>query len=272
LTMELRGIRDVLDAEAEVRRRGEGAVIVSVVGSAVPSIRPGVRLVVREDGRVAGAMPPAVASRLSSDALERLRSNRPGMGSYLYEDGELRPSRVGQGDFHVFFEVLARPPELIVAGAGHIAVPLARLGSLLDFQVTVLDDRAEYASPERFPDAHRLLVGPYAQSLSSLDIHAGSYIVLVTRGHVHDQACLDMVIDGPAAYIGMIGSKRRVRTVLEGMRARHGAIERHVYAPIGLDIGARTPAEIAVAIMAEIIGVRRGHEGAASLSRGRERA
>jgi xanthine dehydrogenase accessory factor len=270
MTRELRGIADVLEAEAEVRQREEAAVIVSIVGSALPSVGLGTRLVVHEDGRAEGSMPSFATARLIPDALDRLQSGRSGTTSYLHDGGGLTPCRAGQGDLDAFFEVLARPAELVIVGAGHIAVPLARLGSLLGFHVTVLDDRPEYASTERFPDAHRIVVGPYAQSLSSLDIHARSYIVLVTRGHVHDAACLEMVIGGPAAYIGMIGSKRRVRTVLETMKSRQGDPGRHVHAPIGLDIGAQSPTEIAVAIMAEIIAVRRGRE-VASLSERRAR-
>jgi xanthine dehydrogenase accessory factor len=151
----------------------------------------------------------------------------------------------------------------VIVGAGHIALPLARIAKLADYEVVVLDDRAEYASAERFPDVDSLLIGPYASTLATVPIDPYTCIVLVTRGHVHDQASLETVIESPAAYIGMIGSKRRVRTVLRhlGEKGVDSELLARIHAPIGLDIGARTPAEIAVAIMAEIIQSVRGGTG-----------
>ncbi len=169
------------------------------------------------------------------------------------------------GEVKVFVEVQVQPPHLIVVGAGHIAVPLASIASTCDFAVTVLDDRPQYAHPARFPTATRVIAGAFREELGKLRATAGfdrhTYIVLVTRGHQHDVDCLLEVMDDPLAYIGMIGSKRRIRAVFELLEKERGiASERfdHVFAPIGLDIGARTPAEIAVCIMAEIINVMRG--------------
>jgi xanthine dehydrogenase accessory factor len=168
------------------------------------------------------------------------------------------------GDVDVFFDVVARPPSLIIVGAGHIAVPLARLGAMMDFRVTVLDDRPAFATRERFPDAAALVVGTYGETLRALDTGPDSYVVLVTRGHVHDQACLEVMLSRPAAYLGMIGSRTRVRTVMRHLAEQGYRLERlrAVHAPIGLDLGARTPAEIALSIMAEIVSVRRGGTGA----------
>jgi xanthine dehydrogenase accessory factor len=161
----------------------------------------------------------------------------------------------------VFVEVQRRPPVLLIVGAGHIALPLAQLGSLCAFSVTVLDDRTQYATRERFPTADRVIAAPFRKTIQELPIDKDTYIVLVTRGHQHDIDCLLEVIDGPAAYIGMIGSKRRVRAVFELLERERGmdpAKFARVYSPIGLDIGAETPAEIAVCIMAEIIKVYHG--------------
>jgi xanthine dehydrogenase accessory factor len=130
--------------------------------------------------------------------------------------------------------------------------------------VTVLDDRPQYAHPARFPTAKQVIAGPFRPELAALrdkmafDKH--TYIVLVTRGHQHDVDCLVEVLDDPLAYIGMIGSQRRIRAVFELLESEQGiAPEKfdRVYAPVGLSIGARTPAEIAVCIMAEIINVMR---------------
>lgn len=165
----------------------------------------------------------------------------------------------------VFVEVQRRPPHLIVVGAGHIAVPLASIAKTCEFQVTVLDDRPQYAHPARFPTADQVVAGDFQEELDNLrqgkeTFDDDTYIVLVTRGHQHDVACLLEVLDDPLAYIGMIGSQRRIRAVFELLESEQGIPSQkfdRVHAPIGIDIGAITPAEIAVCIMAEIINVMR---------------
>jgi xanthine dehydrogenase accessory factor len=168
------------------------------------------------------------------------------------------------GEVKIFVEVQVQPSQLIIVGAGHIAVPLASIAASCDFAVTVLDDRPQYAHPARFPTAHQVIAGPFRAELAALRGKMGfdknTYIVMVTRGHQHDVECLVEVLDDPLAYIGMIGSQRRIRAVFELLENEQGiAPEKfdRVYAPVGLDIGARTPAEIAVCIMAEIINVMR---------------
>ena len=161
----------------------------------------------------------------------------------------------------VFIEAQGRPPTLLIVGAGHIALPLAHLGKMTDFEVVVLDDRPSFANTERFPMADRVLAQPFRETLRDWPVDQDTYIVLVTRGHSHDVDCLLEVLDSPARYIGMIGSRRRIRAVFELLEKEQGIdrakLER-VYSPVGLDIGAQTPAEIAVSIMAEVINVRRG--------------
>ena len=174
----------------------------------------------------------------------------------------------------LFVEVQVQPPHLIIVGAGHIAVPLASVAKINDFQVTVLDDRPQYAHPARFPTADRVIAGDFREEINNLrpdderaettgakrpfDNH--TYMVLVTRGHQYDIDSLLEVLGDPLAYIGMIGSQRRIRAVFELLEKEEGIPPEkfdRVYAPIGIDIGARTPAEIAVCIMAEIINVYR---------------
>ncbi len=161
----------------------------------------------------------------------------------------------------VFVEVQFRPPHLFIVGAGHIAVPLADLASLCDFTVTVIDDRLQFANRERFPKADKVIAEDIQKTVRDTAMDEDSFVVLVTRGHSLDVTCLLEIIDRPLAYIGMIGSRRRVNAVFD-LLDREGGIPREklnrVYSPIGLPIGGRTPAEIAVSIMAEIINVRRG--------------
>jgi xanthine dehydrogenase accessory factor len=176
-------------------------------------------------------------------------------------DRPLNTSRGPASDIAVFVEVQRRAPELIIVGGGHIAVPLAQLGSLCDFAVTVLDDRPAFVTRERFPTAAQLLAAPLRETVRDLPMDADTFIVLVTRGHSHDVECLLEVLDRPVAYIGMIGSQRRVDAVFQLLAEEQGidpAKFDRVHAPIGIAIGAHTPAEIAVCIMAEIINVFRG--------------
>jgi xanthine dehydrogenase accessory factor len=155
-----------------------------------------------------------------------------------------------------------------VVGAGHIAETLVQIAKVLDFYVTVIDDRLLYANRERFPAADEVLVGDMAQLLKEMTLTPSCYIVLITRGHAYDEPCLREIIHSQAKYIGMIGSKRRIKACFQRFRDEEKIAEEvieRVYAPIGLDIATETPAEIALSIMAEVIKVRRGGK-AASLS------
>ncbi len=174
----------------------------------------------------------------------------------------------------VFIDVQRRAPELIVVGGGHIAVPLAQMASLCEFSVTVLDDRPSFASRERFPTAQKVIAAPLRETVRALPIDSDTFIVLVTRGHSHDVECLLEVLDRPAAYIGMIGSQRRVNAVFELLADEQGidpAKFDRVYAPIGVAIGALTPAEIAISILAELINVLRVGPAASISDKRRER-
>jgi xanthine dehydrogenase accessory factor len=163
------------------------------------------------------------------------------------------------GEAAVFLEVVSPPEELVIVGAGHIAVPLARMAKVLDFEVTVIDDRSAFANRARFPEADRIIAADIGKTVADLAVGPTTYLVLITRGHTLDHAALMQVIHKPVAYIGMIGSQRRVRAVFDQLRAMGVAEERiqRVYAPIGLRIGAETPAEIATSILAELVAVRR---------------
>jgi xanthine dehydrogenase accessory factor len=165
----------------------------------------------------------------------------------------------------VYLEPHRPSPELVIVGAGHIARPLCAVGALLGFRVTVLDDRPEFATRERFPEAAEVLRADFSDPFRGVAIHEGTHLVLVTRGHKYDFEALRDVLHRPQApaYVGMVGSRRRVRAALEQL-VREGIPRERlaaVHAPIGLDVGAETPEEIAVSIAAEIVLVRRGGTG-----------
>jgi xanthine dehydrogenase accessory factor len=171
------------------------------------------------------------------------------------------PLKGTDGKAEVFFEVITAMRKVIIVGAGHLAIPMVQFAKILGFHITVLDDRVLYANRERFPDADEVLVGNMAETLRSIEITPQTYIVLITRGHEFDEPCLREVIHSPAKYIGMIGSKRRVKACFIRFRDEEGIPEellKRVHAPIGLDIKAESPEEIAVSIIAEMVKVRRG--------------
>ncbi|GAC1443568.1 MAG: XdhC/CoxI family protein [Chloroflexota bacterium] len=258
---EITNLGEVLPLALRARSTGTGIVIAVIVADAFGlGAAAGSRMVVDELGQQSGSFHPLVDATVAADALEALTRKRSTLRSYQVELEKVVSAGMQGGNVDIFFEVLYRPPRLVVVGGGHIAVPLARMGKILDFDVTVIDDRDEYASKLRFPDADHIFIGPYRETLAKVPIDSDTYIVLVTRGHVHDSACLEQVLTSTSPYIGMIGSKRRVRTV-ETTLLRRGhprdAMSR-LFAPIGLPIASETPAEIAVSIMAEIVNVRRG--------------
>jgi xanthine dehydrogenase accessory factor len=161
----------------------------------------------------------------------------------------------------VFLEVIPAIQKAIIIGAGHLAIPLVKFAKILGFHITVLDDRVIYANRERFPDVDEVLVGDMAETLRGMEITPQTYIILITRGHQFDEPCLRAIIHRPAKYIGMIGSKRRIKACFIRFRDEDKIPEellKRVYAPIGLDINAESPEEIALAIIAEMVKVRRG--------------
>lgn len=154
-----------------------------------------------------------------------------------------------------FTEQFAPQPRLIIFGAGHVAQPTAHIAAMTGFNVIVLDDRPEFANKERFPESNTMVLPGFGQSFADLHITPQCYIVIMTRGHLHDKTVLEQALQTPATYIGMIGSKRKRDTLYERMRSEgvtNEAIAR-CHCPIGLEIGGQTPEEIAVSIMAEVI-------------------
>ncbi len=170
--------------------------------------------------------------------------------------------RVHEADRIEEYRVLVEAePKLIIAGAGHVGAALARLCVDLEFDVTVVDDRPTLVSTQRLPPPVRPLVGDIEQTLRQLPIDRNTYVVIVTRGHAHDEAALHAVIDSAAKYVGMIGSGRKIKAVFDDLAKRGVSRERldRVHAPIGLAINSITVPEIAVSIAAELISVRREH-------------
>jgi len=265
---------DISEALARAATEGQALAIVSLVMSRgeVPSELK--RLLVAEEGMTVGGtlgdrelneIAARYARRLmTDDRQEIVTSSVSEMMAALADELETIPPPALTADLRLLIEISRPPLELVVCGGGHVGRAVAIAGRMLDFVVTVIDDRAEFVARDRFPDPTiRLVADDFTRALQSLKITPATHIVIVTRGHRHDEICLQEVIDKPARYLGMIGSRRRTTTIREHLRREGVAAEllRRVHAPIGLDIGAQTPEEIAIAILAEIVLVRRGGEG-----------
>ena len=253
---------EVLAAQAA----GPPAVLATVVQAPGASIALGAKLLLRRDGSTLGSLGGgALEAAVIADAADAFRRHSVESMFYAPDGSRLRRSQVeGKLAYQVMLELHEPPATLVIVGGGHIGKALATIGDLCGFSVVVVDDRPDYANQERFPEAGRVVCGDFADVLRGLPIDSNTYVVTVTRGHKHDEESLRQVVRrGGAAYVGMIGSKRRVAAVLQHLI--DGGLDpeavRRVHTPIGLDIGAETPEEIAVAIMAEVIQVRRGGSG-----------
>lgn len=172
------------------------------------------------------------------------------------------------GELPAYVDQIEPAPRLVIAGAGHVGQALADMAATLGFEVTVIDDRADCASAERFPRATHRVVADIEAQLRRWPIDSRTYVVIVTRGHRHDGAALGAVLHSPAKYIGLIGSKRKVMTIFGDLLAQGASIDAlcRVHAPVGLEIGAVTVPEIALSIATELVAVRRSRDGAPASS------
>lgn len=225
------------------------------------AVQQGARLLVERSGDRLGSLGSSELDELVAAFAPGAFSDRFAGTLYVHED-TLR-ERAAPGATSIYIEVIAAKPVFIVVGAGHIGRTLAKLADLLDFHVVVIDDREEFASEERLPEADEVICDDFAAALDRYAIDEQTTIVLVTRGHKQDEESLRHCLGRGAGYLGMIGSKRRTATVLQHLRDEGCAPEdlERVRTPIGLNIGAETPEEIAVSIVAEVIMLRRGGTG-----------
>ena len=236
---------------AGLLERGDAAVVITVArGGTV-----GAKLLLDEAGNAVGSLG---AAELDSLVV-------PQVAAFLQSRDETRLVRV-KDDIDLLFERLQPSPRLVVCGAGHVGASLAKLGAFLGYETTLIDDRADFLQRDRFAnEAIELVVASDWGSAvrEVIGNGRGVSVAVVTRGHSEDEQCLRAVIDIEVDYVGMIGSKRRTKIVLERLRENGVDEERlaQVHAPVGLDIGAVTPEEVALAILAEIVAVRRGGKG-----------
>ena len=253
---------DIFEEIGRVKRAGRRAALATIVNAqgSIPSVLAA-KMLVHEDGAILGTIGGGcVESDVRTAAMQVMRDEKPRTFSFHLNQ---RPNEdvglVCGGSLQVFIEPVIPSPQLYIFGAGHVGLNVHRFATLAGFETIIVDDRDLYANRERFPDAHEVHSGEMDQLLSTLAPGNGSYIVIVTRGHVHDLSVLRRALDTPARYIGLIGSARKILEIYKQLEAEGYSKARfeQVFAPIGLDIGAVTPEEIAVSIVAELIAVRR---------------
>ncbi len=249
---------------AEALRAGERLCLATVVRTEGSTPRnPGAQMLVWDSGRTLGTVGGgSLEANVVRDAQAALAAGHSVLQEYSLRGEEPVALGVCGGRAQVFLHVLEPPETVLVVGAGHVAQPLAQMAALAGFRVLVVDDRAEFLSGERFPAAETRLV-PFPELRSSVPLDRHTYVVIVTRSHEHDEEALQQLLDQPVAYLGVIGSRTKVRHMFQRLhQAGYGKEQlARVRAPIGLEIGAETPAEIAVSIVAELIQSRRGGSG-----------
>ena len=228
--------------------------------------RAGAKMLVYADGRTVGTIGGGCYENDAfGKAREAIASGRPAFVHYeLNDDFAQENGLVCGGRMDVHIDPLSPSPQLYVIGAGHVGWHLARAAADAGFQIHVVDDREKFANVERFPGAD-VVVQPIPEWLGTADIPASAYVVVVTRGHTHDLDAMRLLAPRQLKYLGLIGSRAKVVRIFDMLRAEGmpaDSLER-VHAPIGLEIGAVTPAEIAISILAELIAARRGADSSA---------
>lgn len=246
-------------------RQGERVVVATVVktvGAAPCGV--GAKMLIRADSTTSGSFAgPTTNGKVVQAALQAMRDGHPSL-THIHIDAD-QGEAVGScgATLEVFFEVLRPEPRLIIAGAGYVAQSLARMATTLDFRIVVVDDRRDLADPQVFSDTVQLTFGDIPQTIRELEPDEASWIVIVTRGHHLDKDALRAALETRAAYIGMIGSPSKVKHIFKDLLKEGVARERlaQVHAPIGLDLGAETPDEIALSIAAEMVMLRKRASG-----------
>ena len=230
---------------------GDAVSLATVVNVREGGDNLGAKLLLRLDGSITGSLGSPELDRQAVEVAQRVA-----------EIGNTESFSTGTG-FEVFVEGFTTPPTLVMVGGGHVGKATADLAHSMGYRVYVVDDRPEFANEERFPDIEQTVVTPYETWANQLEINVNSFVVVATRGHRFDDMALESALTSKARYIGLLGSRRKNMMIYRRLLAEGTPVDRlrQVHAPIGLDIGALTPEELAVSIMSEIIMVRRGGKG-----------
>jgi xanthine dehydrogenase accessory factor len=262
--------REVFRAVADALERGEAAALVTIVSTtgSTPQ-RVGAKMLVYADGRIVGTIGGGCYENDAFwKAREAIKTRRPEVVHYeLSDDFAQESGLICGGQMDVYIEPIEPSPELYVIGAGHVGLHLARLAAEVGFRVHIVDDREKFANAERFPTAAEIVVDDIPAWIDRANLPPHAYAVIVTRGHTNDLEALRALAPRELRYLGLIGSRAKVARIYEALVADRMPAEalQRVHAPIGLDIGAVTPQEIAVSILAELIAVKHGKQHPAAM-------
>jgi xanthine dehydrogenase accessory factor len=246
-------------------RSGRTVAVATIVASRGSTPRKvGAKMIVQPDGAIDFTLGGgAFEALVIEDAKEAIRSGEPAIKCYRFLPvGENATGMTCGGDVEVFLDIVRRAPRLVIFGGGHVALPLAKLARSVGFRVAVIDDRPSFASSERFPDAEEVVLAEGGFARLDFPLETEDAVVIVTRCHQTDEASLRIVLgeDRSPAYVGVVASKRKAKVLLARLAQEGFVRERlaEIRTPIGLDIGAETPEEIAVSILGEVLAVRTG--------------
>src|SRR6058998_1201799 len=259
--------REVFAAVADALDRGEPAALVTIVSTtgSTPQ-RIGAKMLVFADGRIVGTIGGGCYENDAFwKAREAITHRKPQLVHYeLSDDFAQETGLICGGQMDVYIEPIEPSPALYVVGAGHVGFHLARLAHEVGFRVHIVDDREKFANRERFPDAVEIVVDDIPAWIARANLPAHAYTVIVTRGHTNDLEALRALAPRDLRYLGLIGSRAKVARIYDALTVDAMPADqlKRVHAPIGLDIGAVTPQEIAVSILAELIAVKHGKLGA----------
>jgi xanthine dehydrogenase accessory factor len=251
---------DIYEEILKIKARGECAALATLISTDGSTPREqGAKMLIRQDGTIEGTIGGGLMEKMVREEAEKVIEN--GIPKMVHFDltGREKDGMICGGVAAVYIEAIVPKSAIYILGAGHIGFNLARMAKMADFRVVVCDNRPEYANRERFPEADEIFAEEYDQIFEKLTVNSSAFIVIVTHGHTHGQLVLEWAMTTKARYIGMIGSRKKTRQVFDNMISKGFSgedIDKRVHSPIGLDIKAETPAEIAVSIMAEIIQVR----------------
>jgi len=253
-------MKDIFQAIVEALEKNQPVALATVVRTQGSTPREaGAKMLVYADGSILGTVGgSAVEGRVIAAAQEALADGQPRLLDFDLTERDQLGMLCG-GQMQVFVDVVMPAPQLVLFGAGHVAQEVARSGAQLGFAMVVVDARPEWANAARFPQAQRLIVAPLDEAMTQITFTPQTYMAIMTGEHASDEAVLRQVLGLPVAYIGLIGSRRKIKTIFERLRADGVPEEQltRVHAPIGLPIGGETPAEIAVSIAAEVVQVCR---------------
>ena len=246
----------------KILSEGKSAAVATIIGTKGSTPREmGAKMLIREDGEILGSVGGGcMEAEVWQEAMKAIQEEKPRTVHLDLTGKEAEESgMICGGIMDIYIEPIVPPPRVFIFGGGHISLFVARMSARVGFQVVVVDDRPQFANKERFPEAQEVVAEEFPLALPKLKVNKSSYLVIVTRGHACDQEVLEWAVETGARYIGMIGSRRKIQTVYKNMEEKGVAPEKfkRVHAPVGLDIGAVTPEEIAVAIVAEMIQERR---------------